>query len=64
MNKKKIGIVLGILLVFLLILFLNPKEKPKEENILYSKQFENAIYLDPEKQIEYEEELENEEMEW
>lgn len=44
MNKKKIGIVLGILLVFLLIFFLNPKEKTKEENILYSKQFENVIY--------------------
>ena len=27
-------------------------------------EFENAVYLDPEKQIEYEEELEYKEMEW
>ena len=35
-----------------------------EEEFIRDFEFENAIYLDPEKQIEYEEELENEEMEW
>ncbi len=35
-----------------------------EEEFIRDFEFENAIYLDPEKQIEYEEELEYEEMEW
>ena len=35
-----------------------------EEEFIRDFEFENDIYLDPEKQIEHEEELEYEEMEW
>ena len=37
---------------------------PSEKEFIRDFQIKNAIYLDPEKQIEYEEELEYEEMEW